>query len=191
MAEVAMDIINSSNYSKEIKEATLQQFMTLSNAETYHYETVDDLIDAINSLSNTIKSMAEEGNDNEAISALLDRVANALTRQGATSTQTGETQQDGTQANPNAATMSTIDIDWIRKNYPDSWVTRVYEQYGIDDFIRSHTFNINTQIYFVTDSSLTTQCMSEMQDRYRNSMKPILAVVESENGPIEIDGKKY
>lgn len=191
MAEVAMDIINSSSYSQEIKDATLQQFMTLSDAETYHYDTVDDLIDAINSLSNTIKAMAEEGNNNEAISTLLNRVANALTRQSTTSTQTGETQQAGPQANPNAATMSTVDIDWVRKNYPDSWVTRVYEQYGIDDFIRSHTFNINTQIYFVTDSSLTTQCMSEMQDRYRNSMKPILAVVESENGPIEIDGKKY
>lgn len=191
MAEIAVDIINSSSYFQEIKEATLQQFMTLSNAETYHYETVDDLIDAINSLSNTIKSMAEESNDNEAISALLDRVANALTRQNTALAQTGGTQQAGPQVNPNAATMSTVDIDFIRKNYPDSWVARVYEQYSIDDFIRSHTFNINTQIYFVTDSSLTTQCMSEMQDRYRNSMKPILAVVESENGPIEIDGKKY
>lgn len=191
MAEVAMDIINSSSYSQEIKDSTLQQFMTLSNAETYHYDTVDDLIDAINSLSNTIKAMAEEGNNNDAISALLDRVANALTRQSATSTQTGETQQAGPQVNPNAATMSTVDIDWIRKNYPDSWVAGVYEQYGIDDFIRSHTFNINTQIYFITDSLLTTQCMSEMKDRYRNSMKPILAVVESENGPIEIDDKKY
>lgn len=191
MAEIAISIINNSNYSQEIKDATLQQFMTLSNAETYHYETVDDLIDAINSLSNTIKSMAEEGNNNDAISALLDRVANALTRQNATSTQTGETQQDGSQVNPNAATISTVNIDWIRKNRPDSWIVNVYKQYSIDDFIRNHTFSINTQIYFITDSSLTTQCMSEMKDKYRNSDKPILAAVESENGPIEIDGKKY
>lgn len=191
MAEVAMDIINSSSYSQEIKNATLQQFMTLSNAETYHYETVEDLIDAINSLSNTIKSMADEGNNNAAISNLLDRVSTALTRQNVRGEQTDGQQQRGPQVNPNAASINTVDIDWIRKNYPDSWVVKVYEQYGIDDYIRSHTFNINTQIYFVTDSSLTTQCMSEMQDRYRNSAKPVLAVVEDENGPIEIDGKKY
>ena len=193
MAEVAMDIINSSSYSQEIKEATLQQFMTLSNAETYHYETVEDLIDAIDSLSNTFKSMAEEGNNKEAISTLLDRVANALTRKNITTStdQAGGTPQADPQVNQNAATMSTVDIDWIRKNYPDSWVVRVYDQYGIDAFIRSYTFNINTQIYFITDSSLTTQCMSEMQDKYRNSNKPILAVVENESGPIEIDGKKY
>lgn len=191
MAEIAIDIINNSNYSKEIKEATLQQFMTLSNAEVYHYETVEDLIDTINSLSNSIKSMAEEGNNNDAISALLDRVANALTRQNATSEQTDGVQQDGPPINPNAATIGTIDIEWFRKNRPDSWVVAFYEQYNIDDFIRNSTFNINTQIYFVTDSSLTTKCMSERQDKYRNSDKPIIAVVESENGPIEIDGKKY
>lgn len=191
MAEVAIDIINNSSYSQEIKDATLQQFMTLSNAETYHYETVDDLIDTINSLSNTIKSMAEEGNNNDAISALLNIVANALTRQSATSTQTGEAQKTGPRVNPNAGAISTVNIDQIRKNHPDSWVVKVYDQYGIEDFIRSHTFNINTQIYFITDSSLTTQCMSAMQDKYRNSDKPILAVIESENGPIEINGKKY
>lgn len=191
MAEIAIHIINSNSYPQEIKEAALQQFMTLSNPETYHYNTVEDLIDTINSLSNTIKSLIDEGNNNKAISAILDKIANALTRQNIQSTSTEKNQQFNPLTNPNAATLITAQIEFIRKNYPDSWIVDFYEQYGIEDFIRNHTFNINTPIYFMTDSSLTAQEMKQQKEKYRNSMKPIIAVIESENGPIEIEGKRY
>lgn len=193
--ETARNIINNSPFHNDIKQGAITQLESINNPDNFEINNLDDFKAAIELLSNTARTTALDSNNNEGIAMVLDTVINALDRMKTEAERPSNTQQDSTQnvreVNKNAATVSTVNITDIRSKYPNSWKTKVYEQYGIDQFLRTFQPSINTEIFFVTDSALTNQCMSEMGDRYRGSMKPILAVVESENGPIEINGKKY
>ena len=193
---IAYSTIDNSAYNDEVKKHAKEQIDGLNKPGVYDFESYGQFIDEIDKVITAVKAAIDEDNNNEDVSKLLEYVGKTILdswiSKYSESAKRGEDTSRNTQMDiRNAATMSTLDIDNLRKNHPDSWLIKVYDNYGIDDYIRKHPLNINTPIYFMTNSDWTAACIESMGDNYSNSNKPVMAVVESENGPIEIDGVKY
>ena len=96
--------------------------------------------------------------------------------------------------NPNAAVMQTVEVPYIREHYPNSPIVKYYDRYHIDSFLSEGNITGDTPVYFLTDEAFTQEVQTYMQEEgipYNETQLPIIAVVESENGPYTIGDKKY
>lgn len=193
--DIAYNTIDNSAYNDDIKKHAREQVASLNNPSVYDFTSYGEFLDELDKVITAVKAAIDEDNNNEDVAKLLEYVGKTIKDSWTSKHSEGAKRGESTSNNQtdirNAGTMSTLDIDNLRKNHPDSWIIKVYDNYGIDDYIRKHPLNINTPIYFMTDSDWTIACIEAMGDNYSNSKKPVMAVVESENGPIEIDGVKY
>ena len=194
--DIAYRTIDSSAYNDEVKKHAKEQIDGLNKPGVYDFESYGQFVDELDKVITAVKAAIDEDNNNEDVAKLLEYVEKTIKDSWTSKHSEGAGRSEGTSRNNqidtrDAVTISTLDIDRLRKNYPDSWIIKVYDHYGIDDYIRKHPLNINTPIYFITNSDWTAACIESMGDNYSSSDKPIMAVVESENGPIEINGVKY
>lgn len=93
--------------------------------------------------------------------------------------------------NVNAAQIEAINIDQLRAENPNSPIVAFYDRHHVQQFLSSGKINGDTDVYFVTNSQLTKEVQDETSDYNPETDLPIIAVVEDENGQIEINGKKY
>lgn len=193
---IAYSTIDNSAYNDDVKKHAKEQIDGLNKPGVYDFESYGQFVDELDKVITAVKAAIDENNNNEDVAKLLEYVGKTIKDSWTSKHSEGAGRSEDTSRNNqidtrDAVTISTLDIDRLRKNYPDSWIIKVYDKYGIDDYIRKYPLNINTPIYFMTNSDWTAACIESMGDNYSSSDKPIMAVVESENGPIEINGVKY
>lgn len=100
-----------------------------------------------------------------------------------------------TDVNPNSGQMETSNMSWISKEFPNSPISKFWKKHKIDAYLNKNSKNIESgkkDVLFITDSDLTAEVKSTMGNNYSNDTDlPIIAVVQDDNGSIEIDGIKY
>lgn len=216
-AETVLNVIsNAPRFSEETRNEAKSFVESLSNNS---FDTVEEFTDALNASANARESQSEEGTD-EVANLLRQAAAKVNARvaseeQAPTEPTTTERKRtsllDRTRnqlresnqrlntvynmfPNSNSASsfIASINIDAIRQRFPNSPTVQYYDKYRIEDALRDGVLEGNPDIFFITDAELTQSIASDMGARYSAEIAlPIVAVVESKDGPITIDGKNY
>lgn len=97
--------------------------------------------------------------------------------------------------------IQSLDIEKMRARYPDSPIVKFYDNYKIEDFLKSSSFrnvianNKNSPVVFISDSNLNEQVKQDLLNKniaYTPTVNSsIVAAVEVKSGGIEINGKHY
>lgn len=209
----------SNNYSKKAKDIAESSVISLSNNE---FESAEELSEALIQKANQLDTSADE-NDEDIVqaSALLRQAASKITSQAQEKKRKEKEEEEKAKENKqpslfdrarqetqntnknifdnksNAGILDSSNIQWLRKNYPDSPTVKYWEKYNIEAYLRSgklKTGKEGTRVYFITDNILAQEIKANMESNganYTNLDIPIIAVVEDENGPLTIDNKKY
>lgn len=183
----------------------------IENLKDTMFENVEELIDNIIAIANTRDSQNESGNDETA--NLLRTVAAKIEKNvvqdksdvqkrrsvfferkrkqlDTTTQKINSTYNMYPNSTSNSSFIASINIDQVRITYPDSPIVKYYEDHRIDEAILNGILEKSPKVYFITDENLTAT--NEQLSNYNAEVSlPIVAVVESENGTISIDGKKY
>ena len=103
--------------------------------------------------------------------------------------------------NLEANNVATVSISWMKQNLSTDPNSPKYSpllkyavDYHIEEFLRKGTLNRNTPVFFITDPALREAQRQEYEKKgfvYNQSNYPLIAVVESKNGPIRIGDKQY
>lgn len=177
----------------DVKEEAYKILSDLGDSE---YSDLKDLIYTLTQKSNQLNTESEsDGDSNAKLSYILNRLTILESSSKPKETQKKEMNKPNTEASPvtedkvaNNPKISTANVD----KYPNSTLGKAYNDYKIDEFLRSGLLNPKTPIMFITDPALISGVKEEMGDSYNeNDHLPIMAVVEYEKGPIEINGKHY
>lgn len=213
-ADIVLNTINNApRMSDEDREQAREYVESLGE---YSFESVEEFTDKISSYANARDSQSEDGTDSVA-SLLRQAIAKAIKFNiDSTPATTGqerkvsplfdrkraeinrENQRLNTTYNmfPNATTgssfIASVNIDYIRQNYPDGVLAKYYDKYHIEDALRDRVLEGNPDILFITDEELTNNVAQELGSKYNaETSLPIVAVVEAKDGPITIDDKNY
>lgn len=209
IAEVALTTVRGSSgtYSNEAKALAESQLGSLSENE---FDSVEDLQSAVTALANQLDINNPEDENSRQAAALLRQAVNAMSvakpadvadttpkspipsifdrrRQEAAA----QNRRMFPNAGPTAGFMVTTDMAYIKEKYPDSPLSKFFEDHHIDDFLRSGAMESNPDIVFLTDDELTNSVKNDMGNKYQEGSMPIVAAVESANGQYEINGKRY
>lgn len=199
-------------YSDNTKESVKALIESLKDAE---FDSVDTFIDELNRIANDRSLHSEDGTSEVArllqdITSKLDK-ANQEGKFSETQSTTNASTPTPTNNNSRlpeedrrinaaidmfpAATyasgfIASLNIEWLREVSPNHPIVAYYNRYHIEDAIRAGILESNPEIFFITDKDLE-ESLSKDSNYQESKDLPIIAVVESENGPITIDGKKY
>lgn len=216
-AEVVLRTIeNAPRFSSDAKSEAKSFVESLSNNS---FDNVEEFTDAVNASANARESQSEDGTSEvanllrqAAAKAVANVTAEAQTQIGPTATERrstsllDRTRRQLSEANqrlntaynmfPNSNSESSfiasVNIDAIRQRFPNSSTVQYYDKYGIEDALRDGILEGNPDVFFITDEELTQSISQDMGGRYSAEIAlPIVAVVESKNGPITIDGRNY
>lgn len=97
----------------------------------------------------------------------------------------------------NSSIIQSSNIEFLEDKYPDSPVVKYWQDNHIKEFLRSDEFNDNRSkkiVMFITDENLSNSIKDNMESKGATFTKldtPIIAVVESPNGNISVNGKNY
>ena len=98
-------------------------------------------------------------------------------------------------ANSSSSFIASVNIDNIRQRFPNSPTIKYYEKYNIEEALRNGILDNNPDIFFITDEEFSNAVKQDMESNgYTYNPKvsiPIIAVVESKNGPVVIRDRKY
>ena len=215
-AEIALNIAKNQPDKDPNVKADVRQF--IESLSTNSFENVEDFVDALISSANTREANSEDGTDPRA--DLLRQIAakvnaNKASKQSIIEEKKSKSplldkkrqQLDNTNrqlhsnynmfpnANSSSSFIASVNIDNIRQKFPDSPIVKYYEKYGIEEALRDGILDNNPDIFFITDEELSNAVKQDMESKgytYNPEVSmPIIAVVESKNGPIVIGDKKY
>ncbi len=211
-AEIAIRTIeNTPNFSQESKDKAKKIIADLSQNS---FDSVEDFSDALTARANTIDSNSEEGE--EQTSGLLRQAVAKINKSQVESKTEVETKKPSfyfdrrrksierqnrainynmyPQAGTSSAFIASVNIANVRQRFPNSSLVQYYNQYHIEDFLKSGKLTRNSAVMFITDTALEESVRRNMESQgiaYTQDSLPIVAVVETASGPIEIDGKHY
>lgn len=215
-AEIAINVAkNQPNTDSNVKNDVRQFIESLSKNS---FESVEDFAEALISSANTRETNSENGTDSRA--SLLRQVAakvNAakVSEQSITEKKKFKSplldkkrqQLDNTNrqlnsnynmfpnANSGSSFIASVNIDNIRQRFPNSPTIKYYEKYNIEEALRDGILDNNPDIFFITDEEFSNATKQDMESNgytYNPEVSmPIIAVVESKNGPVVIGDKKY
>jgi hypothetical protein len=207
-AEIALR--NAENAPSFSPEAKSEVKSILEELADYSFDSVDDFLESVTKRANALDSRAED--DNRQVPDLLRHVV-AKVQQAKNSKESITTPSSSVSpffdrrrrtiqtqarrmnynmfgAGPNAGYITSINIAHIRQNHPDSIHADYYDKYGIEDALRDGVLSGNPDVMFITDSNLTDAVRNDMESKgigYTENDLPIVAVVETSNGPITIN----
>lgn len=215
-AEIALNIAkNQPDRSFNVK-ADVRQF--IESLSTNSFENVEDFVDALISSANTRETNSEDGTDPRAdlLRQIAAKVNAAKTsKQSVTEEKKSKSplldkkrqQLDNTNrqlnsnynmfpnANSSSSFIASVNIDNIRQRFPNSPTIKYYEKYNIEEALRDGILDNNPDIFFITDEEFSDAVKQDMESNgytYNPEVSmPIIAVVESKNGPVVIGDKKY
>lgn len=215
-AEIALNIAkNQPNTDSNVRSDVRQFIESLSKNS---FESVGDFVDALISSANTRETNSEDGTDTRAdflrqIAAKVN-VAKA-SEQSVTEEKKSKSplfdkkrqQLDNTNrqlnsnynmfpnANSSSSFIASVNIDNIRQRFPNSPTIKYYEKYNIEEALRDGILDSNPDIFFITDEEFSNAIKQDMESNgytYNPEVSmPIIAVVESKNGPVAIGDKRY
>ena len=215
-AEIALNVAKNQPDKASIVKDDVRQF--IESLSTNSFENVEDFVDALISSANTRETSSEDGADPRA--DLLRQIAAKVKATKVSEQSVAEEkksksplldrkrqQLDNTNrllnsnynmfpnANSSSSFIASINIDNIRQRFPNSPTIKYYEKYNIEEALRDGILDSNPDIFFITDeefSNVTKQDMESNGYTYNPEVSmPIIAVVESKNGPVVIGDKKY
>ena len=215
-AEIALNVVkNQPNVSSEAKEEVRKFIESLSKNS---FDNVEEFTDALVASANTRETNSENDTDSNAdllrqvaakvsaakiaekpiveeskpISPLLDRKRQQLDNING---QINSNYNMYPHSNSQSSFIASVNIDNIRQRFPDSPTVKYYDKYNIEDVLRDGIMDSNPDIFFITDEELSNIVKQDMENNgftYNPAVSmPIIAVVESKNGPVVIGDKKY
>lgn len=215
-AEIALNIAkNQPNIAFIVKDDVRQFIESLS---TNSFENVEDFVDVLTSSANTRETNSEDGTDPRADllrqiaakvnaakvseqsvaeekkskSPLLDKKRQQLDN---TNRQLNSNYNMFPNANSSSSFIASVNIDNVRQRFPNSPTIKYYEKYNIEEALRDGILDNNPDIFFITDEEFSDAVKQDMESKgytYNPEVSmPIIAVVESKNGPVVIGDKKY
>ena len=211
-AEIALRITeNTPQFSTEARE---QAKTIIEGLSINSFDTVQEFTDAIIARANALDSKADE-NETQVPSILRQVVAKVLKaqsdkkeinttstrgsrpvspffdrRRNAISFKAKRFKYQFTEGTPDSGILTSMNIAYMRQSRPDSPIVRYYAKYGIEDALRNGILTQDSKVMFITDDTLTDEVKSSMEANgvgYTEDNLPIIAVVESSNGPITIN----
>ena len=215
-AEIALNIAKNQPDRDFNVKADVRQF--IESLSTNSFENVEDFVDALISSANTRETNSEDGTDPRADllrqiaakvnaakvseqsvaeekkskSPLLDRKRQQLDN---TNRQLNSNYNMFPNANNSSSFIASVNIDNIRQRFPNSPTIKYYEKYNIEEALRDGILDNNPDIFFITDEEFSDAVKQDMESNgytYNPEVSmPIIAVVESKNGPVVIGDKKY
>lgn len=215
-AEIALNIAKNQPDRGFNVKADVRQFIESLN--TNSFENVEDFVDALISSANTRETNSEDGTDPRAdlLRQIAAKVNAAKTsKQSVTEEKKSKSplldkkrqQLDNTNrqlnsnynmfpnANSSSSFIASVNIDNIRQRFPNSPTIKYYEKYNIEEALRDGILDNNPDIFFITDEEFSDAVKQDMESNgytYNPEVSmPIIAVVESKNGPVVIGDKKY
>lgn len=215
-AEIALNIAKNQPNGAFIVKDDVRQF--IESLSTNSFENVEDFVDTIISSANTRDTSSENGTDQRA--DLLRQIAAKVkaakvSEQSVTDEKKSKSplfdkkrrQLDNTNrqlnsnynmfpnANSSSSFIASVNIDNIRQRFPNNPIIKYYETYNIEEALRDGILDNDPDIFFITDegfSNIEKQYMESNGYAYNPEVfMPIIAVVESKNGPVVIGDKKY
>lgn len=97
--------------------------------------------------------------------------------------------------NPNSSQMESLDLSYTERTYPNGAVSNYTKQHKVSEYLNNHKDEIESgkkEVVFITDESLNADIKSKLGDGYdRTTQSSVIAVVQDDNGSIEIDGIHY
>lgn len=91
--------------------------------------------------------------------------------------------------------VSFLYMPYMEQKYPNSPFVSYYNKYNIKNAIKEKVLEGNKKVFFITDDELTEAVKKDMianHVEYNPTMSlPVVAVIESEDGPITIGSTKY
>lgn len=215
-AEIAINVAkNQPNTDSNVKNDVRQFIESLSKNS---FESIEDFAEALISSANTRETNSENGTDSRADllrqiaakvnaakvseqsitekkkskSSLLDKKRQQLDN---TNRQLNSNYNMFPNANSSSSFIASINIDNIRQRFPNSPTIKYYEKYNIEEALRNGILDNNPDIFFITDEEFSNAIKQDMESNgytYNPEVSmPIIAVVESKNGPVVIGDKKY
>ena len=215
-AEIALNIAKNQPDRGFNVKADVRQF--IESLSTNSFENVEDFVDALISSANTRETSSEDGADPRADllrqiaakvkaakvseqsvaeekkskSPLLDKKRQQLDN---TNRQLNSNYNMFPNANSSSSFIASVNIDNIRQRFPNSPTIKYYEKYNIEEALRDGILDNNPDIFFITDEEFSDAVKQDMESNgytYNPEVSmPIIAVVESKNGPVVIGDKKY
>ena len=215
-AEIALNIAKNQPDRGFNVKADVRQF--IESLSTNSFENVEDFVDALISSANTRETSSEDGADPRA--DLLRQIAAKVKAAKVSEQSVAEEkksksplldrkrqQLDNTNrllnsnynmfpnANSSSSFIASVNIDNIRQRFPNSPTIKYYEKYNIEEALRDGILDNNPDIFFITDEEFSDAVKQDMESKgytYNPEVSmPIIAVVESKNGPVVIGDKKY
>lgn len=215
-AEIALNVVkNQPNRGFNVRSDVGEFIESLS---TFSFENTEDFVNALISSANTRETNSENGVDPRAdflrqiaakvsaakiaekpivgeskpVSPLLDRKRQQLDNING---QINSNYNMYPHSNSQSSFIASVNIDNIRQRFPNSPTVKYYDKYNIEDALRDGIMDSNPDILFITDEELSNATKQDMENSgftYNPAVSmPIVAVVESKNGPITIGDKKY
>lgn len=215
-AEIALNVAkNQPNTSSEAKEEVRKFIERLSKNS---FDNVEEFTNTLVASANTRETNSENGTDSSADllrqvaakvnaakvseksiveeakskSPLLDRRRQQLDN---ANRQINSNYNMFPNSNAGSSFIASVNIDNIRQRFPNSPTVKYYDKYNIEDALRDGIMDSNPDIFFITDEELSNATKQDMENNgftYNPAVSmPIVAVVESKNGPITIGDKKY
>lgn len=205
-AKKSKDFISNSSatYSNEAKKLADDTINSLSENE---FDEIDDLKSAITRKANELESN-EDDNSIQTATLLRQAVASIKTEKKVEDSSRSTSifdklkreaekknrkieQTMNPNAGPNAGFIASSNMEYIINNYPDGPMAKFIQAHGILDYLKSEKITGDTNVYFITDESLTNETKQSMGNRYREGAMPVIAAVEDKNGQYELNGKHY
>ena len=210
-SDVVETIISAvSSWEESVASDTEKQYIKdhLEQIVQSDIATIEDLPSALRTRANKIDIQEDDSN----VAKLLRKLA------AVSSTRTAEIAQEKREAqeraakrkaanmnvfidmamqrygdNPNSSIMTSLSVAFIEKTYPNGSNARFLKQHKVMEFLQSGYLSENkaTPIYFISDAELNAEIKESMGDSYVDNHRSLIAVIQHDEGTIEIGNKKY
>ena len=208
MLDDASHIIDNSNLSAEAKGLARQYLIDLAVNNNERFDTLDDLMTAIQEQINRLKTMSEQQEEQEnpygQAAGLLEKVYGSLSAKKMRGRGRSLPMPSSRPENPRAAWIHTANIAYMERMNPDAWAVQFTNDHAIDEWNREHIITTDTPVYFITDSDWTAEVTRQMTGGENEitydtlTDMPVVAAVrvEEPQNPatttaIEVDGLWY
>lgn len=194
----AVESWKSEYASEQEKQDILSNIENIINEEL---SSTNDLVTVLNQKANEIDILDENGQNN--VAKLLRQLSIVANNVQAEIKAKKETQQNifndilkkkqRSTGNPDAGILDSSNVLYLLSTFPNSATSRFLKEHRVVEFLQSGYLNEHKQttVMFINDEVLDQGIKQDMGDAYNDSYRSVIAVIEHENGTIEIDGKKY
>ena len=187
--DASAGIIDTSNESDAAKELATQHLDNLAVNEDETYNTVDDVLTALQGQVEALREEAEMQEDKEKKKAmngaagLLDGVYDSLqnkkTRGGGVIVRTKRPTSTVPEGK-DSSVIRTADLFEMQRRNPDAWPLVFTARHGIDAYNLEHQYDGNTPVYFITDSEWSGESARTMNNYDTLTNMPVVIAVEVE-----------